>query len=87
MAKAKPNDSTKQKEPKNLQKVKTGIRGFEEISFGGLPRGRTTLISGSSGSGKTIFACQFLVEGIRQFNENGIFVTFEENTHDLTNNV
>jgi circadian clock protein KaiC len=70
-----------------LKKVQTGISGFEEISFGGLPKGRATLISGSSGSGKTIFATQFLVEGIRQFNEPGVFVTFEENTTDLSNNV
>ena len=70
-----------------LNKVKTGIDGFEEISYGGLPKGRSTLISGSSGSGKTIFACQFLIEGIRQFEEPGVFVTFEENVNDLTNNV
>jgi circadian clock protein KaiC len=70
-----------------LNKVKTGIPGFEDISYGGLPRGRSTLISGSSGSGKTIFACQFLVEGIKQFSEPGVFVTFEENVNDLTNNV
>ncbi len=70
-----------------LDKVQTGITGFEEISYGGLPKGRSTLISGSSGSGKTIFACQFLVEGVRQFKEAGIFVTFEENTRDLKSNV
>lgn len=87
MTKAKHNTSAKQTETASVNKVKTGIAGFEEISYGGLPRGRTTLISGSSGSGKTIFACQFLVEGIRRFNETGIFVTFEENVNDLTNNV
>ncbi len=70
-----------------LDKVATGIAGFEEISYGGLPKGRSTLISGSSGSGKTIFACQFLVEGILQFNEPGVFVTFEENVRDLRQNV
>ncbi len=70
-----------------LDKVPTGISGFEEISYGGLPKGRSTLISGSSGSGKTIFACQFLAEGIRQFNEPGVFVTFEENVPDLRKNV
>lgn len=87
MKKASPKPGSKQKDQTGLNKVKTGISGFEEISFGGLPKGRTTLVSGSSGSGKTIFACQFLIEGIRQFNESGIFVTFEENVHDLTNNV
>lgn len=65
----------------------TGIPGFEEITYGGLPKGRTTLISGSSGSGKTIMACQFLVEGIQQFGEPGVFVTFEENIVDLRKNV
>ncbi len=70
-----------------LPKVKTGIEGFDDISFGGLPRGRSTLISGSSGSGKTIFATQFLFEGITQFGEHGVFVTFEENTADLKRNV
>lgn len=54
------------------------IPGFEFISDGGLPAGRATLITGSSGSGKTAFGAQFLVEGIRQSNEGGVFVTFEE---------
>ena len=71
----------------SVRKEKTGIPGFEEISYGGLPRGRSTLISGSSGSGKTLFACQFLVEGIRQHGEAGIFVTFEDQAADLTQNV
>lgn len=73
--------------PGSLPKTKTGIPGFDAISYGGLPKGRATLISGSSGSGKTIFACQFLIEGARQFNEPGVFVTFEENTDDLRKNV
>ncbi len=68
-------------------KTPTGIPGFDEISYGGLPVGRSTLISGSSGSGKTIFACQFLVEGITKFKEPGVFVTFEENSNDLVKNV
>jgi circadian clock protein KaiC len=89
MAKAKPTIARKinQVNFDYLNKVKTGIAGFEDISYGGLPKGRATLISGSSGSGKTIFACQFLVEGIKQFDEPGVFVTFEENVNDLTNNV
>lgn len=70
-----------------LPKVETGIKGFEEISFGGLPKGRSTLISGSSGSGKTIFSCQFLVAGIEQYDEPGVFITFEENVADLKRNV
>lgn len=89
MIKATPKEKKKAKNTAldYLNKVKTGIPGFEDISYGGLPKGRTTLISGSSGSGKTIFACQFLVEGVKQYNEPGVFVTFEENVNDLTNNV
>ena len=60
-----------------LLKIPTGIPGFDIFSEGGLPEGRTTLVSGTAGSGKTIFASQFLVEGIKQ-GQNGVFVTFEE---------
>lgn len=56
----------------------TGISGFDFVSQGGIPRGRSTLVAGSSGTGKTILSAQFLVEGIRQWGEAGIFVTFEE---------
>lgn len=70
-----------------LPKAPTFIPGFDEISFGGLVPGRSTLVSGSSGSGKTIFATQFLVEGIRKAGEAGVFVTFEEDAADLKNNV
>lgn len=87
MAKAQGIAKLSKSKPSLLAKVETGIRGFEEISFGGLPRGRSTLISGSSGSGKTIFSCQFLAEGILQFKEPGVFVTFEENIDDLKRNV
>src|SRR3990167_5654889 len=61
-----------------LDKLPTGINGFDEIAHGGIPKGRTTLISGTSGSGKTIFSMQFLVAGINSYGENGVFVTFEE---------
>ena len=60
-----------------LLKVPTGISGFDIFSEGGLPEGRTTLVSGTAGSGKTIFAAQFIAEGIKQ-GHNGVFVTFEE---------
>ena len=60
-----------------LFKIPTGISGFDVFSEGGLPEGRTTLVSGTAGSGKTIFASQFLAEGIKQ-GQNGVFVTFEE---------
>ncbi len=71
----------------NLNKLQTGIDGFDHISFNGLPQGRTALISGSAGSGKTIFATQFLFEGIRKSGQNGVFVTFEETPEDIIKNV
>ena len=58
-------------------KAPTGIAGLDEITGGGLPRGRTTLLVGGSGSGKTILALQFLVNGVQQRDEPGIFVAFE----------
>ena len=66
-----------------IEKTATGIEGFDYIADGGLPVGRTTLISGTAGSAKTIFAAQFLAEGIRQYHEAGVFVTFEESPHDI----
>lgn len=70
-----------------LAKVPSGIRGFECISDGGLPRGRPTLITGASGSGKTMFAMEFLVRGACSFGEPGVLITFEESAQDLTDNV
>ncbi len=61
-----------------LTKAPTGITGFDEITGGGLPRGRTTVLTGGPGSGKTVFALQFLVHGSRDCKEPGIFVAFEE---------
>ncbi len=69
-----------------LQKIPTGIADFDEISEGGLPRHRTSLIMGTPGSGKTIFALQMLVNGARQWGEPGIFVAFEENSRQLIQN-
>ena len=73
-------------EQKQLVKIATGIPGFDVFSEGGLPKGRTTLISGTAGSGKTIFACQFLAEGIKS-GQNGVFLTFEESPKMLRKNV
>ena len=70
-----------------IGKVPTGIPGFDHIAAGGLPRGRTTLVSGTAGSAKTVFAVQFLIEGIRQFDEPGVFVTFEESPEDIRRNM
>ncbi|HEY9620198.1 MAG TPA: circadian clock protein KaiC, partial [Crinalium sp.] len=69
-----------------VQKIRTMIEGFDDISNGGLPVGRTTLVSGTSGTGKTLFAVQFLYNGITQFDEPGIFVTFEESPADIIKN-
>lgn len=77
----------KTKKPGGIKKVPTGIPGFEPISYGGLPSGRATLITGTAGSGKTIFACQFLAEGVTQYGQPGVFVSFEENVDDLKKNV
>jgi circadian clock protein KaiC len=68
------------------RKAPTGIVGFDEISGGGLPRGRTTLLMGGPGSGKTIFSLQFLVNGARHYKEPGIFVAFEETSKRIQAN-
>jgi circadian clock protein KaiC len=71
----------------NVTKQETGIPGFDHISDGGLPEGRTTLIAGTSGSTKTFFAAQYLAMGIIKYNETGVFVTFEEQANDLRKNI
>ena len=70
-----------------MSKLPCYIPGFDLISEGGLPRGRTTLLSGSAGSAKTVFAVQFLAEGILRAGEAGVFVTFEETPQDVRNNM
>ena len=67
-------------------KAATGVVGFDDITGGGLPQGRTTLLVGGPGSGKTIFALQFLVHGARHCQEPGIFVAFEENPKRIATN-
>src|SRR2546423_10405677 len=69
-----------------VEKLKTGISSLDIIAKGGLPRNRTTLISGTAGSGKTVFATQFLAAGIAK-GENGVFVTFEESPADIRANM
>jgi circadian clock protein KaiC len=68
-------------------KCKTGISGLDEITGGGFPMGRPTLICGSAGCGKTLMGVQFLVKGITEYNEPGVFMSFEETRKDLTDNV
>ena len=69
-----------------LAKAGTGIAGLDEITAGGWPRGRATLIEGGSGSGKTVLALQTLVNGAVLFNEPGIFVAFEESSKRIVTN-
>jgi circadian clock protein KaiC len=69
-----------------IEKRSTGIGGFDDITGGGLPAGRTTLILGAPGAGKTVFALQCLVNGAREAHEPGIFVAFEENTRQIIDN-
>jgi circadian clock protein KaiC len=69
-----------------IQKCPTGIRGLDEITKGGLPRGRPTLICGGTGAGKTLFAMEFLMRGAMDYGEPGVFMTFEETPEDLAKN-
>jgi circadian clock protein KaiC len=78
---------SKKEELPVLTKAPTGIIGLDEITCGGLPRGRPTLVCGSAGCGKTLFAMEFLVRGAVEYNEPGVFITFEERTEDLKKNV
>ena len=70
-----------------LPKTPTGINGLDEITEGGLPKGRPTLICGEAGSGKTLFSIEFIVRGATKFNEPGVFVAFEEKSEELALNV
>ena len=80
----KANQSSSRAKPS--KKAPTGITGFDEITNGGLPCGRTTLLTGGPGSGKTLFSLQFLMHGIRGYKEPGIFVAFEENSRRIIAN-
>ena len=66
-----------------LNKCLTGIKGFDEVTEGGLPKNRTTLISGGAGSGKTLFGIDFLINGAVNYKENGVFMSFEETPNEL----
>ena len=72
---------------KNFPKSPTGIQGFDEITSGGLPKGRPTLVCGSAGCGKTLFGMEFIVRGATQFKEPGVFMSFEETAEELSRNV
>lgn len=70
-----------------LEKTPTGILGFDEISEGGLPKGRTAIVCGGAGCGKTMFGIEFLVRGALEFNEPGVLMAFEETPQDIARNV
>ena len=89
MAKPKlaPKSRSGTKPRQQLPKSPTGIQGLDEITGGGLPKGRPTLVCGGAGCGKTLLAMEFLVRGATEFNEPGVFMAFEEAVKDLTQNV
>jgi circadian clock protein KaiC len=70
-----------------LAKTPTGVRGLDDLTLGGLPTGRPTLLCGAAGCGKTLFAVTFLINGARDYGENGVFMSFEERAVDLEQNV
>ena len=70
-----------------LEKTPTGIPGFDEISEGGLPKGRTAIVCGGAGCGKTMFGIEFLVRGALEYNEPGVLMAFEETPEDIARNV
>lgn len=70
-----------------IAKVPSGIAGLDEITGGGLPRGRTTLVCGGAGCGKTLFGMEFLVNGARNEKDAGVFLAFEETADELAENV
>src|SRR5471032_2432843 len=70
-----------------LPKTPTGISGLDDVTGGGLPRGRPTLVCGPAGCGKTLLAMEFLIRGIVRFDEPGVFIAFEETANELAANV
>ncbi|PWK77310.1 circadian clock protein KaiC [Mucilaginibacter oryzae] len=71
----------------SLPKTPTGINGLDEITGGGLPKGRPTLVCGEAGCGKTLLSLEFIIKGVTEFNEPGVFIAFEEKAEELTTNV
>src|SRR5215469_5508292 len=83
-----PTSTTAKSEmPNTLPKAATGIQGLDEITFGGLPSGRSTLVCGGPGCGKTLLGMEFLVRGATQFEEPGVCISFEETAEELSRNV
>ncbi|MFJ2033049.1 circadian clock protein KaiC [Streptosporangium sp. NPDC087985] len=69
-----------------IERTPTGISGFDEVAIGGLPAGRSTLVTGTTGSGKTLFALEFLARGVMRFGEPGVFVAFDETPDGIRRN-
>ncbi|HKT51561.1 MAG TPA: circadian clock protein KaiC [Candidatus Angelobacter sp.] len=78
---------TRERPSNALQKVPTGIRGLDQVTHGGLPKGRTALVCGGPGTGKTLLGLEFLVRGAELYNEPGVCVAFEETVEELTTNM
>ena len=87
MRPAKPRTSSPEILPATLPKCPTGIHGLDEITLGGLPRGRTTLVCGGPGCGKTLLGMEFLVRGATEFDQAGVCLSFEETAGELASNV
>ena len=80
-------NANEQNRVKPFPKTPTGIHGLDEITGGGLPKGRPTLVCGNAGCGKTLLAMEFLVRGATRYNEPGVYMAFEETEQELTANV
>jgi circadian clock protein KaiC len=87
MTRVRTSRTTKNRRRRGVGKVPTGISGLDQITAGGLPRGRTTLVCGGAGCGKTLLAMEFLVNGAMQFGEPGVIIAFEESADELAENV
>lgn len=81
-ARSKSRRSSEARPFPQLQKARTGIAGFDEITGGGVPKGRPTIVCGGPGCGKTMFAIEFLVRGAMQFGEPGVLMSFEETAEE-----
>src|SRR6187401_1058333 len=78
---------TRKNRSPELKKARTGIRGLDEVTLGGLPQGRPTLICGSAGCGKTLLSMEILIRGAIEHGEPGVFMSFEESSKDIAANV
>ena len=87
MAKASKQRTSSKLQDKQVKKSPTGINGLDEVTFGGLPQARPTLVCGGPGSGKTLLGIEFIVNGATLYDEPGVIITFEEKGDELAANV